>query len=362
MNGVIDADGHVFEIDESWGKYADPAFGDRWPRLVVDSTGRQVYRFEGRYSHTGREVGPPEGTAAARVRDGASNPRSRLEDMDVQGIQIAALFPGFSLRACGWIEDNDLACAVARAYNNWLHAYCQIAPDRLKGLAVLPLRDVPESVRELRRAVDDLGFIGVAFPPGALNKAISDEYFYPVFETAQQLQIPIMFHAGSLRIPGVERFDYRYLPTHTLSHPYEQMVALMCTMYGGLLDEFPQLNFAYVEAGAGWLPFWIERIAEHYERRAREVPKMKRAPQEYLSSGRIFVTCEADENTLECVVQLCGEDVILYASDYPHWDSHFDAVQEIRNRQGLSESAKTKILNGNARRLFGSALQRPTIR
>src|SRR5262245_48331712 len=127
MNGVIDADGHVFEIDESWEKYADPAFGDRWPRLVVDSTGRQVYRFEGRYSHTGREVGPPEGTAAARVRDGASNPRSRLEDMDVQGIQIAALFPGFSLRACGWIEDNDLACAVARAYNNWLHAYCQIA-------------------------------------------------------------------------------------------------------------------------------------------------------------------------------------------------------------------------------------------
>src|SRR5215510_8749286 len=103
-------------------------------------------------------------------------------------------------------------------------------------------------------------------------------------------------------------------------------------------------------------------LREHYERRAREVPKMKRAPQEYLSSGRIFVTCEADENTLECVVQLCGEDVILYASDYPHWDSHFDAVQEIRNRQGLSESAKTKILNGNARRLFGSALQRPTIR
>src|SRR5262245_13961630 len=125
MNGVIDTDGHVFEIDESWEKYADPALGDRWPSLVVRSTGRQVYRFEERYSHTGREVGPPEGTAAARVRDGASNPRSRLEDMDVQGIQIAALFPGFSLRACGWIEDNDLACAVARAYNTYEAPGCQ---------------------------------------------------------------------------------------------------------------------------------------------------------------------------------------------------------------------------------------------
>ena len=84
---------------------------------------------------------------------------------------------------------------------------------------------------------------------------------------------------------------------------------------------------------------------------------MKRAPpQEYLRSGRVFITCEADESTLECVVRLCGEDVVLYASDYPHWDSRFDAVQEIRNRQGLSESAKEKILSGNAKRLFGSLL------
>ena len=61
---------------------------------------------------------------------------------------------------------------------------------------------------------------------------------------------------------------------------------------------------------------------------------MKQAPQEYLRSGRVFVTCDAGESTLECV-RLCGEDVVLYASDYPHWGSRFDAVQEIRNRQGL---------------------------
>ena len=135
MTGIIDSDGHVFEIDESWETYADTAYRDRWPRLVTDSKGRQIYLFEGRYSHTGREVGPPEGTSAARIREGASNPRARLEDMNVQGIDVAALFPGFSLRASGWIEDPDLACAIAKAYNNWLHAYCQTAPDRLKGLA-----------------------------------------------------------------------------------------------------------------------------------------------------------------------------------------------------------------------------------
>ena len=361
MNSVIDSDGHVFEIDDLWENYADPAYRDRWPRLITDSKGRQIYLFEGRYSHTGREVGPPEGSSAGRQREGASNPRSRLADMDIQGIDIAALFPGFSLRACGWIEDPDLACAIARAYNNWLHAYCQSAPERLKGLAVLPFQDMQESVRELRRAVNELGFIGVAFPPGAMNKSMADEYFYPIFATAQELNVPILCHAGSLKIPGVERFNYQYLPTHTLSHPYEQMVGLMCTLYGGLPDEFPKLRFAYVEAGAGWLPFWLERITEHYERRAREVPKMRRAPREYLQSGQIFVTCEPDECTLESVVQLCGEDVLLYASDYPHWDSNFDSVNAIRTRAGLSESARQKILSGNARRLFGALVQAPAI-
>ena len=81
---------------------------------------------------------------------------------------------------------------------------------------------------------------------------------------------------------------------------------------------------------------------------------MKRAPRDYLSSGQIFVACEPNESTLECVVQLCGEDVLLYASDYPHWDSTFDSVRAIRTRDGLSESARGKILSGNARRLFGS--------
>ena len=93
MNSVIDSDGHVFEIDDLWENYADPAYRDRWPRLITDSKGRQIYLFEGRYSHTGREVGPPEGSSAGRQREGASNPRSRLADMDIQGIDIAALFP-----------------------------------------------------------------------------------------------------------------------------------------------------------------------------------------------------------------------------------------------------------------------------
>jgi predicted TIM-barrel fold metal-dependent hydrolase len=83
---------------------------------------------------------------------------------------------------------------------------------------------------------------------------------------------------------------------------------------------------------------------------------MKRAPQEYLRSGRVFVTCDADESTLECVVRLCGEDVVLYASDYPHWDSRSTLCRRFEIDKDYLESAKEKILSGNAYRLFASLL------
>ena len=114
-------------------------------------------------------------------------------------------------------------------------------------------------------------------------------------------------------------------------------------MYGGLPDEFPKLRFAYVEAGAGWLPFWIERITEHYEHRAREVPKMKRAPRDYLQSGQIFVSLLSRTKARWSV--LCNCAARMYCSTHRiirTGTAHFDSVRAIRTRVGLSESAREK--------------------
>ena len=132
----------------------------------------------------------------------------------------------------------------------------------------------------------------------------------------------------------------------------------MCTMYGGLPDEFPKLRFAYVEAGAGWLPFWIERITEHYERRAREVPKMKRAPR--IAERADFCTREPDESTLESGRAVVRRGCAALRVGLSAWDSNFDSVNAIRTRAALSESAREKILGGNARRLFGPLVFSPS--
>jgi hypothetical protein len=85
MNSVIDADGHVFEIDESWETNADPAYGDRWPRLITDSSGRQVYLFEGRYS---RRMGAKKSRRGYRLFKGARSTYQWLHDNREEAIKL----------------------------------------------------------------------------------------------------------------------------------------------------------------------------------------------------------------------------------------------------------------------------------
>jgi predicted TIM-barrel fold metal-dependent hydrolase len=122
----------------------------------------------------------------------------------------------------------------------------------------------------------------------------------------------------------------------------------------GVPARYPELRLAFLEAGCGWVPYWMERMDDEYAKRASEVPELTRRPSEYVRSGRIYFSCEADEWLLPQAVKLVGEDQIVYASDFPHWDHSYPAsLDEIRNRGDLTEDQKRKILEVNTRRLYG---------
>jgi predicted TIM-barrel fold metal-dependent hydrolase len=118
-------------------------------------------------------------------------------------------------------------------------------------------------------------------------------------------------------------------------------------------EQFPRLRLAYVEAGCGWIPYWMERLDEEYEKRAAEAPLLKGKPSEYMTNGRIFYSCESEEETLHYVLERAGDEIILYASDYPHWDSNYpNTVKSIAERPILSDEQKRKVLGANAKRLY----------
>ena len=129
--------------------------------------------------------------------------------------------------------------------------------------------------------------------------------------------------------------------------------ALAAVVCGGVLERFPTLRVAFLEGGCGWLPFFMDRFDEHVEKLPSLSPWLTKAPSEHLRAGRVFVSCEPEEDLAYPVSKL-GEDVIMYASDYAHWDCEFpDSVRKIAERPELTEQQKRKILRENAQRLYG---------
>ena len=349
---VIDADGHVFEPDWIWERYLEPRFVDRRPQLVTDERGTTRYQLEGQLipPGTGRGAWAPEGIQEASLhREGGVDPKMRLVDMDEEGIETAVLFGTFGLAL--WIAPEDLSPALCRAYNDWMADYCATDAVRLKATVSLPLRSIEASVVEGRRAVTELSCVALTLPVNILGKNPDDPAIFPLYELAEELDVPITFHAGGGRF-AEDRFTDAYATAHTVCFPMDILFGLTTVLCGGVLERFPKLRVAMLEAGCGFLPYYLERLDEHFEKRGGEMP-ITRPPSETFAEGRCLVSCEPEEKTLAFVTDAVGADKILYASDYPHWDCEFpNSVRAIAGRGELSDDVKRAILYENSRRLF----------
>src|SRR5512147_3126794 len=149
---VIDADGHVLEPVDLFEKYMDPAYRDRAPRLIVDTDGKERLLVEGQVLGSPKgfgvigAIGARDGKVSETMkyidgRPGGFDPHARIPDMDLDGIDAAFLYPSVGLFA-GAIKDPGLAASVCRAYNRWLADYCRPYPDRLFGVAMLPMQSI----------------------------------------------------------------------------------------------------------------------------------------------------------------------------------------------------------------------------
>jgi hypothetical protein len=289
------------------------------------------------------------------VPEGASDPRARIQDLDLEGIDVQVVFGNLGLTISA-LSDQDFAVALSRACNDYYADFCRSSPNRLRGMATLPLQDIPASIAEMKRAINELGHSGVAMPPNVNGKNLDHPDLYPLYQVAEDLDVPIGVHWGNgtyLRAAGGERFDTHFM-THVFGHPFEQMIATACVICGGIVEQFPSLRFAFLEAGCGWLPYLMQRLHEHYERRGAEMPLMKKDPLEYIASGSCYFGTEPDETMLPAVIDLIGEEFLLFGSDYPHSDSKFpNSVKWMRERSDIAETARQKILSENGMRFMG---------
>lgn len=359
---VIDADGHVVELPSVWAQYVDPAFRARAPRFVSDDRGRPCLLLDDQLAMRHAMVltyGPDYRLDSRSTPSGGWDPRQRLKDMDTDGIDVAVLFPSISFYFSE-LKDPLLMDALCRAYNDWLADFCRTDPTRLKGIAMVPLVDVELANRELERAVTQHDFRGVFVRPNPYaGKPIYHPMFDPFWERVAALGVPATIHEGlsdNLPTVGSDRFDNPAL-LHVLSHPFEQMTACAGLIMTGVLERFPTLKVAFLESGAGWLPYWLGRLDGHVETWGVFTPALTMKPSEYFRRQCVIST-DPEEEIGALVVQAVGDECVVWASDYPHPDAHFpgSVAKSAASLVSLSAASQRKVFADNAARLYGITL------
>jgi predicted TIM-barrel fold metal-dependent hydrolase len=332
---IVDADGHVTETQEQVARYLEEPYRRR-------PVGFPFYPWDG---WDRRMLGT--------LGDWAGDAEAWLRALDKGGMETTVLYPTLGL-FLSFLRDREWAVALARAYNTMLHEeFVRVSP-RLKAVALLPVQDPEAAARELERAVSQLGLSGGMLAADGPH-LLGDARFVPVYETAERLGVMLGVHASGSHLGGggVELFP-RFLQAHTCSHAFGQMRQLTSIVLEGVPERFPRLRLAFLEAGCGWVPYWMERMDDEYAKRSAEAPALRRRPSEYVRGGTLYFSCEADEWLLPPAVRLVGEQQIVYASDFPHWDHSYPAsLDELRLRGDLTEAQKRAILGDNARRLYG---------
>jgi predicted TIM-barrel fold metal-dependent hydrolase len=286
------------------------------------------------------------------------DPASQVLAMEKEGLDLAVLYPTSAMYTVAFdTMDPQFGAAVCKAYNDWLYDYIQAAdPRRLFGAAAVSPHDVETAVSETRRAVTTLGMKAIFLRPNVFNnRPWHAPYYDPLWATCQELNVAVGFHetTGSrMKAAGTDRFNNIGI-AHISTHSVEQMLVCMDIIMGGVMERFPALRFAFLEGQCGWLPFWLDRMDDHYKWRKPygEMQHLHRLPSEYFQRQG-FCAVECDEEFVSHVVEAVGDDTLVTTTDYPHGDSKYPEAMNRFLDLPLKAESKKKILWDNAMRLY----------
>ena len=355
---IVSADAHVNEPTDLWRERLDRRYHDRLPRVITDDKGVQWRVSEGHRPDRLR-LSDLDGEDAVRAKAGA-DPRQRLADMAADGIDCEVLFPnkGLSMWAT---PDPTFAMAQCRVYNDWAWETFGPYNHRMSPAAAIATGDLEGSLAEVAR-VAKLGFRFLTLPCKPIwggHDVEHPNYNLPVFDPlwalVQETGLPITFHVSTGRDPRAARGNggavVNYV-SHSLA-PTIEPVANLCA--SGVLERFPRLRFATIEAGIGWLPWLLTAMDEAYHKHHFWVrPKLAKLPSEYFRLHGM-ASFQEDPPGLDLAERYRLVDNLMWGNDYPHhegtWPHSAQAIERTMSR--LDDGARAKVLGLNAARFFG---------
>ena len=334
---TIDADAHVIETERTWD-YMDDAENKFRPIIVASQDGqKQFWLVDGRVTPRGPiNVAIPESTREMQDIE------SRLRHMDELGIDIQVLYPTVFLAPL--TNRPEIESALCKSYNRWLADIYRRADDRLRWIAMLPLMTMDKTLDEVEFAKAN-GACGL-FTRGLVDhRLLSDPYFYPLYEKASRLNLPVCVHASTGDFEWIDLFQ-RESGFSQFKLPV--LIAFHTIVHKVIPQKFPALRFGFIEVKAQWVPYLIHELAKRLKGRGEWVA------EEIMRDNRLYVACQTDDD-LAYVLKYSGEGNLVIGTDYGHSDtsSEIEALRRLRQNSDVPSSVIDKILYDNPRAFYG---------
>ena len=367
---IVSVDDHVVEPPDIFeGRFA-AKFADEAPRVVDTENGGQAWLWldqllpnVGFNAVAGRPRAEHtfEPSRFDHMRKGAWDAKSRLVDMDLNGVWASLCFPSFlpgfvGQRLTLWPKDEELAFAAMRAYNDWhLESWCGTDPDRFIPQQIAWLRDPVIAAEEIRRNAER-GFKAVSFSeaPHKLGlPTIHSGYWEPFFAACAETETVISLHVGSAGETVTTSDD---APTGVIGALFaaSSFTYSVDWLYSGIANRFPTIKICMSEGGIGWVGAVIDRV-DHLNIRQDELGVDDLELQ--VTSDvfrRNFWFCALDDPSGFLTKDIIGVDNILVESDYPHSDSTWPNTQALLRKHlaGVPVEEQRKMCWENTVKLF----------
>ena len=269
----------------------------------------------------------------------------RLADMDAMGVDIQVVSPNI-LHQCTYRVDPAEGLRLERLNNDYMAEMVAKAPDRLIGIASVPLQDADLAIQELERAVLDLKLKGVVVASRVNEMELGDPALRPFWKRAEALQVPVFVHPAGNPDPRLRRHSLLI----SLGQPLEEAYAQTSLIYDGVLDDCPNLKIAFAHGG-GFIPYYAGRFDWIYRRGS--TPQLKHDFSTYLKSF-YYETVLFNIDVLEFLATKVDSSKIMLGSDFPFGETH--PVEFVMSSKVLSDEVKADILGANAAKFLGVSL------
>ncbi len=281
----------------------------------------------------------------------ASVEGNQLRVMRERGLDLVLFSPQASAME-HHVPDPAVAATWARACNDLIHRTTELFPERFAGVCQLPQTpdgNLVACVAELRRCVEELGFVGCNLNPDPSgghwrSPPLTDEHWFPLYEAMAELDVPAMIHVSSSCNPAAHTLGAHYLNADTS--------AFMQLLLGDLFGRFPTLRFV-IPHGGGAVPY-------HWGRYRGLATRLERPPLEQLLVNVFFDTCVYHQPGVDLLARVIPVENVLFASEMlgavrgenPETGSGWDDTKRYVEALGLSEEDERKVFEGNARRVY----------